>query len=490
MARERGRQFGIIVSTCLVVLLGFTSIGEARSLTRALVEGFTFDSVPGRPFLSGRVAEAFAPSLGSAIAQAVTQQVPLASVSPTFSYRYNETLRLYEPSSTVSGPLFSERALTLGGGRLNLGVAYSYIDFDDLNGNSLNNLQGSSFLTSINPGRAIPVPSFPGLLPGETAFIAPIEFVELRTRLKLQAHIVTTALRYGISDVWDVSPTMPIIHNKLKVTNDAVFRLETDPQQAGLGFTLLNGRINRQLGFVNANGERVPQEAAELIQSTSAQSRFRLGKESENAAGIGDITLRTKYQVWQTDQGGVALGLNLLLPTGDEDDFLGTGETHVTPQLYASQVLWNRFEPYLNVGLDFNADDVDRSSFVFATGATLQVIDRLALLVNFIGRQEFGRLSIDQGLDDPTAGGVALVDDRDPATCTVGNPCFPDVERGAQPFFPGARDIKTNFFADVSFGIRYVLSDSGSVFFGAIIPLNDDGFRADFIPSGGIEYTF
>ena len=192
MAKEQGWQFGIIVSTCLVVLLGFTSIGEARSLTRALVEGFTFDSVPGRPFLSGSVAQAFAPSLGSAIAQAVTQQVPLASVSPTFSYRYNETLRLYEPSSTVSGPLFSERALTLGGGRLNFGIAYSYIGFDDLNGNSLSSLRGSSFLTSISPGRGIPIPSFPGLMPGETAFIAPIEFVELQTRLKLQAHIITS----------------------------------------------------------------------------------------------------------------------------------------------------------------------------------------------------------------------------------------------------------------------------------------------------------
>lgn len=490
MGRERAWPFRIIVSTCLVVLLGFASIGEARSLTRALVEGFTFASVPGSPFNSGPVAQAFAPSLGSAIAQAVTQQVPLASVSPTFSYRYNETLRLYEPSSTVSGPLFSERALTLGGGRLNFGIAYSYIDFDDLNGNSLSSLRGASFLTAIIPDRAIPIPSFPGLLPGETAFIAPIEFVDLRTRLKLQAHIITPVLRYGISDMWDVSLTVPVIRTELEVTNDAVFRLETDPQQAGLGFTRQNGQISRPLGFVNAAGNPVAPEMQQLIQSTNPQSGFRLGKESESAAGIGDISLRTKYQVWQTEQGGVALGLNLLLPTGDEDDFLGTGDLHVTPQLYASQVLWNRFEPHVNVGLDFNADDVDRSSFVYAAGATFQVLDRLALLVDFIGRKEFGRLSIDQGLDDPTSGGVALVDDRDPATCTMSTPCFPDVARGPQPFFPGAQDIKTNFFADVSFGIRYILGESGSVFFGAIIPLNDDGFRSDFVPSGGIEYTF
>ena len=206
-------------------------------------------------------------------------------------------------------------------------------------------------------------------------------------------------------------------------------------------------------------------------------------------AGIGDITLRTKYQVWQTEQGGLALGLNLLVPTGDEDDFLGTGDLHVTPQLYASEVLWNRFEPHVNLGLDFNADDVDRSSFVYAAGATLQVIDNVALLVDFIGRKEFGRLTIDQGLR-PESAGVALADGRDPATCTADTPCFTDIERGPQPFFPGAREIGTNFFADVSFGVRYIFGESGSLFFGAIIPLNDDGFRSDFVPSGGIEMTF
>jgi hypothetical protein len=50
--------------------------------------------------------------------------------------------------------------------------------------------------------------------------------------------------------------------------------------------------------------------------------------------------------------------------------------------------------------------------------------------------------------------------------------------------------IKRNDTIDFSFGLRYVLGSSGSIFFGGIIPLNDDSFRADFIPSGGLEYTF
>lgn len=39
--------------------------------------------------------------------------------------------------------------------------------------------------------------------------------------------------------------------------------------------------------------------------------------------------------------------------------------------------------------------------------------------------------------------------------------------------------------------LNFSVGDSSEpVFFGGIVPLNDDGFRADFIPSGGVEYTF
>jgi hypothetical protein len=50
--------------------------------------------------------------------------------------------------------------------------------------------------------------------------------------------------------------------------------------------------------------------------------------------------------------------------------------------------------------------------------------------------------------------------------------------------------IQRNDIANFTFGLRYALGTAGSVFFGGVVPLNDDGFRADFIPSGGIEYTF
>ncbi len=80
--------------------------------------------------------------------------------------------------------------------------------------------------------------------------------------------------------------------------------------------------------------------------------------------------------------------------------------------------------------------------------------------------------------------------------CTAAPPCplqpseeNPEVTKTIFfPFFP--EKIKRNDLINFSFGLRYALGESGSIFFGGSVPINDAGFRADFIPSGGIEYTF
>src|SRR5262245_29057847 len=105
---------------------GVLSRSEAKDLTDVLTHGFP--SVIGASDISAGVT-AFAPAFAQAVAQAVAQEVPLASVAPAFTYRYNPALSIFERSIGVPGPLFNERALTLGKGQLNFGVGYSYVDF-------------------------------------------------------------------------------------------------------------------------------------------------------------------------------------------------------------------------------------------------------------------------------------------------------------------------------------------------------------------------
>ena len=118
---------------------------EARDLTEVLEQGFSIGGLIGLadPKASPR---AIAPAFSAAVAQAVTQEVPLASVAPAFTYRYNPAFSTFERSSGVPGPLFSERAPTLGKGQLNFSVGYSFVDFNELNGTDLDNLRSPGLL--------------------------------------------------------------------------------------------------------------------------------------------------------------------------------------------------------------------------------------------------------------------------------------------------------------------------------------------------------
>src|SRR5262249_18933029 len=78
--------------------------------------------------------------LGDALASTVASAYPVASASSSVIYAYNPALETFERRTGVAGPLFGERAETIGEGQLNLGLAYSYIHFATINGDDLGSL--------------------------------------------------------------------------------------------------------------------------------------------------------------------------------------------------------------------------------------------------------------------------------------------------------------------------------------------------------------
>jgi hypothetical protein len=466
--------------------MGVGSQSEAKDLTDVLVKGFSFRAFGVDTTLS---AKAVAPAFSASIAEAV-RQVPVASGAPSFIYRFDPAVDTFERLTAVPGPLFTERALTLGKGQFDFSVGYSFIDFSDLNGKDLDNIRSPAFLLDAFDKEGVPVKSPPEVMlkPGEEAILTPASLSLIRTQIDLQAHVIVPTLRYGITNNWEVGLSIPIINTFLRVKNRIEHVADLDPASARLLLIRdAQGTITGADGFFDPSG-RNSIEPTQTPFIRSQRSPELLAKGAGSATGVGDITLRTKYHFWRSEVGGAALGLNLQLPSGEVRNFHGTDETHLSTFLYSSQVLWKRFEPHLNIGVDFNADDVDRSSFLWAVGGTLLIGTKLGLVVDFIGRSEFGRFPVhipEQGIYET---GVLL--DRAPGTCSPEQPCFVNLDRGfiSFPFFP--EKIQRNDKADFAFGLRYALGTSGTIFFGGIVPINDDGLRADFIPSGGIEYRF
>jgi hypothetical protein len=174
--------------------------------------------------LNPGVASAIAPGIASGVAQAVTQEFPQAAVSPAFTFRYNETLTVYERTTTVPGPLFSERAMTIGRGQLNLSVGYSFIDFQELNGTSLDHLRNPVLIpTPVGEKQPTNI-----VAPNNRTFLYfPAALATDVIRMNLEAHVMTPTVRYGVTDRWDLGIAIPIVRTSLRVRTDAVYRAET-----------------------------------------------------------------------------------------------------------------------------------------------------------------------------------------------------------------------------------------------------------------------
>ena len=186
--------------------------------------------------------------------------------------------------------------------------------------------------------------------------------------------------------------------------------------------------------------------------------------------GVGDLFLRAKYRLLAQRWVHTALGLVLRLPTGNEDNFQGTGDVELAPMLYLSRdpvpvgrLL--RLQPYLNAGVNFDAESVRASETRWGLGVDAGLEDRFAFAVAVLGRHPFSR---------------------------PGRPGLFEVPRVVGPPAPlfGIEPRRPDYY-DVSVGGRVNLwRDTVFAFANAIVPLNRDGFRADVIPLAGVEATF
>jgi hypothetical protein len=289
--------------------------------------------------------------LGNALAATVAAAYPVASAGSSVLYEYNPALETLERRTGVAGPLFGERAETIGQRQLNLSLTYSYIHFATIDGEDLDALPsrrtvGGNVLT-------VPVPKGIILRDGRFATFLP---VQVTADIGVTVHQLAASATYGITPRLDVNLTIPLLYTSLDLSARG---LAPDPRVPA--FALPGGR--------------------EITVAPSG---------SDHATGVGDLLLRAKYLLHHGSPVDVAMILGLTLPSGNEDNFQGAGTTRVQPMLVASRIFAGRVEPFLNAGIDCNAGDVDRSVVRWAAGATGEIAGGLNAAVTFLGRNELG----------------------------------------------------------------------------------------------------
>jgi hypothetical protein len=408
-------------------------------------------------------------------------QLPLASPSSGISFTYDTQLKTFVPSTEETlGPILGERAGTIGRRRLYVAFSYQYFSFSSLDG------QDTSTIPVVyrhTPFPAIPpaLPACPnqtgltGLYAGNPCFVR--DFISTSNSVDLRAHQYTIYMTYGITSRLDFSVAIPFLDVREDVhTNATIVPNSVAPTLPGNPFP---GSVFHQFNppVVTSCGSTVP----------CLQAPFQ---NSGSALGISDVVFRGKYEVYKGERLGFALGTDVRVPSGDAENFLGSGSVGVRPFAVASYRA--RVSPHADIGYEVNGDSIlagnivgptatnakgslpDR--FVYILGADVAVVKRLTAAFDFYGQRQFG---VPQLVSSPFTD-FGKCSDVNCTTLTPGT---------ARPDVTVRNNIDYNIF-DASVGLKYRVAKNLVLTGNALIKLNDSGLRANVIPLVGVSYTF
>jgi hypothetical protein len=344
-----------------------------------------------------------------ALSQQVARSIPVPSASAGVSYvETDDPLTPGQRVVSLAGQLYLERPETVGRRRWNVSLAYQRVRIDTLEGDDIRDLR------DVDPP-ACATPSC-----GGGSFTIP------HLSIDLAVDQLIAGVTYGLTDDLEVNLTVPVLSSELDF--DAVGRLE-------------NGFSDR---------------------SSASSSKV----------GVGDLLARTKWRFLEADRVRAAAGLGLRMPTGEEENFQGTGDTELSPQLSLAADVGRlgrvRLVSNLNAAVDANLADGDRSQARWGLGLEVHAADAATVALAVLGRHPFSRVA--------PPGFFDLTRCLDPAcTRTTRRPLL------------GLTGERADFY-DFSAGVRVNLWRHWLIgFANAIVPLNRDGFRADVIPLAGIE---
>jgi hypothetical protein len=400
--------------------------------------------------------------LGKAIGSQVANQIPALSTSAGYTYEWNPELEVLERSAKTFGPLFTERAVTVGRGKFNINASYTYIKFDEFNGKNLDKLTNRVERAFVpETGTTEYFGLFRSFQDVDDPNKERLAGDQVRLNLDLEAQLFDFSFTYGLLDNLDINVDIPVL---LTYARSAVQETLPDPRCLDLSEDC---RVAREtLGGDNNGFFLLPEQVSR-----------------DSSLGIGDIHLRTK---WAPIANPVRLAglLDLALPTGDQADFQGTGDTRIGTTLIASRDIFSFLEFHTQGGIEFNVNDVDKSQARYAAGFTAQVASFAALTVDFLGRSEFGAQA-----RIPNAGRLPAVRKIDGVDTLVQplDELTNDNNFKGRPLFV---DIKRNDVLDLAVGGRFAIGERAMILANFLVPLNQDGLRSNFIPTISIETNF
>ena len=383
--------------------------------------------VPAAVASNGTVISFLTNSIGSSVAN-----VPVSATSggSTFSFEGGVPVR----TSTSAGPVFGERAQTLGRGRVLAGLSRTGVSFKTLRGVELDGLRftfthaNSDFegCDSIAGGDCslLGVP----LLENET--------IDLDLDLDVRLTVTTFLLTYGLSDRIDVGAVLPLVSTEIEGTSRAQ---------------------------INPFG---PPPAVHFFGGTPddpvlTASRFVRG----SSTGVGDVVGRVKINLRRGDPLAVGVLADVRFPTGSEHDLLGSG-AFAARGIAILSARFGDFSPHANLGYLYRGGEFETDAVLGTLGFDHLLAPWATLAMDLISQLQVGESPLQ--VPDP----VVI---QSPYVRTVTPSIIPD---------------RRDDIVDGSVGLKLTTAPGLTVVANGEWPLNRGGLRPDIIWTVGLEYNF
>ena len=367
-------------------------------------------------------------SIGSNVAN-----VPVSASSGGETFRFEGATPVR--TSISAGPIYAERAQTLGSGRLFVSLARTGLHYETLRGVPLDAVPLAFTHSNVD------FPSCDAIFGGDCSLYGVPTFenevIDFTLGLDVNVDVTAFALTYGVNDRIDLGVVLPVVRTSLRGTSTA---------------TIVPFGATGPAPHFFAGTEDDPVLTA---------TRFVEGSSS----GLGDVSARLKVNLREASPVSLALLAEGRFPTGSEEDLRGSGAVALRGLGIISARLGD-FSPHGNVGYQYRGRELEPDVFLLTAGFDQLLASWATLAADLISEFPVGSSEI------PVPGDVVL---EEPFRRTIRTSTIPD-----------RRDDIVN----ASLGLKLTIPRAVTVVANGAFPLNRGGMRPDVLYTVGFEYTF
>lgn len=352
--------------------------------------------------------------------------VPISAASSGAAWG-TSSAGLFVRTQTSAGPIFAERAQTIGKGHFLFGSNVSSYAFQSLRGVPLDDLQ-FTFTHQVTGPKPL----------GLNADYEN-DVIEVTTQVSVDLVEATTFATYGLTRNIDISVAAPLVHTSID-----------------------GGSVAQVMPFTNPTPHYFGPADDPTLRAFS--------NSSGSATGLGDMALRAKAVIPTSGRVDLAVLADVRLPTGDADNFLGSGNASYRALGIAS-ARYGNFSPHVNLGYWARPGEVLNDAVLATLGFDQLLGGRVTFASDLLSQWQVGTSKLIQ---------------PDPVVLSTPIGSYVSQRIIAPSNIPVERDDELL----ATMGFKFSTASGITAITNVLIPVVHGGLQPNIAFTAGVEYSF